>query len=120
MLDVIIQIAFALSPNFFLALFCAGAMGFSVTVAGIAGQVMVQSAIHDEMRGRVMSIWGIIMRGGVPTGAFILGLLSSFLGYQISLIILTLLFIIVLIVTIPRSGPLIKRMESPPQGLLSE
>ena len=54
-------------------------MGFAVTAAGIGGQVLVQSAIHDEMRGRVMGLWGIICGGadwGRPAGC-----LNSWLGF---------------------------------------
>jgi len=113
-IDVIIQVAFAFSTFFIFSIICAAGMGFAITIAGIAGQVLVQSAIHDEMRGRVMSLWGIIMRGGVPTGAVILGYLSSLLGFQKGLLIVTGIFVLVLAFVIPRSGPLVKRMESSP------
>ena len=116
MIDVAIQIAFALSPSFIFSVICAAGMGFAVTTAGIAGQVLVQSAIHDEMRGRVMSLWGIIMRGGVPTGSVILGSIVSLLGFQLGFLVTTGVFVLVLAMVIPRSGPLVKRMESPPSA----
>ena len=116
-IDVIIQVAFAFSNFFIFSIICAAGMGFAVTAAGIAGQVLVQSAIHDEMRGRVMSLWGIIMRGGVPTGAVILGYLSSLLGFQLSLLIVTGVFAIALAIVILRSGPLVRRMESSPSAV---
>ena len=53
---------FAFSPTFIVAVATVAGMGSAVTAAGIGGQVLVQSAIHDEMRGRVMGLWGIIMR----------------------------------------------------------
>ncbi len=113
-IDVIIQIAFAFSPSFIFAVICAAGMGLAVTTAGIGGQVLVQSAIRDDMRGRVMSLWGITMRGGVPTGSIILGFIVSVVGFQAGLLVITGVFVIVLLWIIPRSGPLIERMELPP------
>ena len=113
-IDVILQIFLVFCWNFTLALTCVALMGFAVTTAGISGQVLLQSCVHDEMRGRVISLWGIIMRGGVPTGAFFLGSLVSLLGYEAGLLIISAIFICVLLIAIPRSGPVIERMEAPP------
>ena len=91
-------------------------MGFAVTAAGIGGQVLVQSAIHDEMRGRVMGLWGIIMRGGVPTGAVLLGALNSWLGFRWGMVTVTLAFVVVLAYMIPRCNQLAARLEAVPTG----
>jgi len=40
------------------------AYGFCVSVAGIASQTLVQLASDRNMRGRVMSLYGLIFRGG--------------------------------------------------------
>ena len=61
-----------------------------------------------------MSLWGIIMRGGVPTGSIILGFIVSVVGFQTGLLVITGVFVVVLLIVIPRSGPLIERMELPP------
>ena len=113
-IDVVIQTTFAFSDSFVFAVICASGMGFAVTTAGIAGQVLVQSAIHDEMRGRVMGLWGIIMRGGVPTGSVILGSLVGYLGFREGLLIITGVYILVLLIVIPQSRPFVERMERPP------
>jgi MFS family permease len=115
-IDVVIQIIFAFSPFFIFSVICAAGMGFSVTIAGIAGQVLVQSAIHDEMRGRVMSLWGIIMRGGVPTGSMILGSLVGYLGFTAGLLVITGIYILILLIVIPRSRSFVERMELPPSS----
>jgi len=115
-LDVVVQLVFTFSPTFIVAVISVAGMGFAVTAAGIGGQVLVQSAIHDEMRGRVMGLWGIIMRGGVPTGAVLLGALNSWLGFRYGMLTVTVAFILVLAYVIPRRKQLASRLESPPDG----
>ena len=115
-IDVLIQIAFAFSSMFVFAVICAAGMGFAITIAGIGGQVLVQSAIHDEMRGRVMGLWGIIMRGGVPTGSVILGSLIGYFGFREGLLVITGIYILVLLIIIPRIKPFVERMERPPSS----
>ena len=101
---------------FVFAVICAAGMGFAITIAGIGGQVLVQSAIHDEMRGRVMGLWGIIMRGGVPTGSVILGSLIGYFGFREGLLVITGIYILVLLIIIPRIKPFVERMERPPSS----
>ena len=48
----------------------------------IAGQIIVQSAVDGAFRGRVMSLWALITRGGPAVGALLLGALADFIGFQ--------------------------------------
>ena len=48
----------------------------------IAGQVIVQSTVEGELRGRVMSLWGLLNRSGPAVGAVMLGGISSYAGFQ--------------------------------------
>lgn len=114
--DIAVQIAFAFSRDFWWAVACVAAMGFAITVSSISGQILLQGSIHGEMRGRVMGIWGIIMRGGVPTGAMILGWLASFSGFQTALLLLTAVFLVVWIVILPGRHRIALHMESTPSA----
>jgi MFS family permease len=58
------------------------AYGFCVSAAGIATQTVVQLASASNMRGRVMSLYGLIFRGGPAIGALGAGLLSIQLGLR--------------------------------------
>ena len=58
------------------------AYGFCVSVAGIASQTLVQLASDRNMRGRVMSLYGLIFRGGPSIGALGAGILSLQLGLR--------------------------------------
>ena len=63
-----------------------------------------------------MGLWGIIMRGGVPTGAVLLGALNSWLGFRWGMVTVTLAFVVVLAYVIPRSNQLAARLEAVPTG----
>ncbi len=58
------------------------AYGFCVSAAGIASQTLVQLASATNMRGRVMSLYGLIFRGGPAIGALGAGVLSIHLGLR--------------------------------------
>ena len=91
-IDVILQIFLVFCWNFTLALTCVALMGFAVTTAGISGQVLLQSCVQEERRGRVKSLRGIIMRGDTY-GSIFLGSLVSLLGYEAGLLIIAILFV---------------------------
>ncbi len=77
--------------------------------------MLIQTAIRGEMRGRVMGLWGIVMRGGLPTGAMILGALSSLAGFQDALLMVTAVFIAVLLYVSARRRLLADLLENPPK-----
>ncbi len=71
----VLMAGFALSKNLVLScvlLFLAGA-GLIAVFAMISS--LVQLIAPDEMRGRVMSVYNVAFRGGMPIGAFVTGLL---------------------------------------------
>ena len=43
-----------------LALISAACMGFAATYLGVSFQAEIQADLHDNIRGRVMSLWGMI------------------------------------------------------------
>jgi len=54
---------------------------FTVTV-GVSAQTLVQTAVDPDIRGRVMSLWFVLSRGGPALGAFIIGTVSQFSNLQ--------------------------------------
>ncbi len=56
--------------------------GFCISAAGIASQTLVQLASTRNMRGRVMSLYGLIFRGGPAIGALGAGIISVHLGLR--------------------------------------
>ncbi len=73
-------VIFSLTNTLWLGLILLAALGYSFTVNGICTQFLIQSAVEDDLRGRVMSIYGLIIRGAPALGAVLIGILAEILG----------------------------------------
>ena len=71
---------FALTSWLPLALVCLAVLGFSMTSGGISTQQLIQLAVPDEMRGRVLSLFGMIFRAGPAAGALLMGWFADATG----------------------------------------
>jgi predicted MFS family arabinose efflux permease len=75
-------LAFALCRWFWPAVGCVALAGFAMVVAGAGTQTVLQTAVDEDMRGRVLSLFGLIFRGGPALGALAMGAASEALGLQ--------------------------------------
>ena len=75
-------IGFAATDVFWFALPCLAIAGFALIVVGVGEQTLLQNAVDPGLRGRVMSLYGMINRGAPALGALIMGSLSSWVGLQ--------------------------------------
>lgn len=57
--------------------------GFCMSSTGIATQTLLQLAVPGSMRGRVLSLYGLIFRGGPAIGALAMGAASEDLGFRL-------------------------------------
>ena len=76
----LIVAAFAMSRTLWLSqllLFCAGIAAMLVTALTTS---LVQLIVPDHLRGRVVSIYMVAFRGGMPLGSLATGFVSSFLS----------------------------------------
>ena len=73
---------FVATDNYYFALACMAVAGIAMTFSGVGAQVLLQTSIADEMRGRVLSLYGIIFRGGPAAGALAIGAASEFYGLR--------------------------------------
>ncbi|MEZ6023781.1 MAG: MFS transporter [Hyphomonadaceae bacterium] len=80
-------VAFVLMRNFWIGCFIFAGAGFFTAIFAISAQTLVQSSVEDDMRGRVMSLWFILTRGGPDLGAFIVGLGGELVGLQATFIV---------------------------------
>lgn len=85
--QAVTAIAIIATDRLWLAVPAVVAYGFCVSVAGIATQTLVQLASDISMRGRVMSLYGLIFRGGPAIGALGAGIISVHLGLRWPVII---------------------------------
>lgn len=56
-------------------------LGFGVNSVGTGGQMMVQTAVRGDMRGRVLGIWGMSIRAAPAFGALALSALTASFGF---------------------------------------
>lgn len=75
-------LTFSLSMWFSVALACMVLAGFGMVVAGVGTQTLLQTSVEDAMRGRVLSLFGLIFRGGPALGALVMGAASEIVGLQ--------------------------------------
>jgi predicted MFS family arabinose efflux permease len=61
-------------------------VGAAVTLAGTSTQIMMQNSVDGAMRGRVMSLYGVVHRGAPALGAVIIGVAAEQIGLQTAMI----------------------------------
>lgn len=67
------------------------ALGFGVNSIGTGGQMMVQTSVRGDMRGRVLGIWGMSIRAAPAFGALALGMLTGLLSFPAVFLLTTTL-----------------------------
>ncbi len=58
-----------------------GLMSFGTTIVGTVGQILAQLVVADEYRGRVMSLWSILILGIPALSALAVGTLAEQFGF---------------------------------------
>ncbi len=81
--QAISTVGFVSTGIFPLAMVCGALMGAAGSVHGISVQTLVQSASDPAMRGRVLSLWGMIVRACPACGALALGTAGDLLGLRL-------------------------------------
>ncbi|MEZ5931867.1 MAG: MFS transporter [Alphaproteobacteria bacterium] len=72
----------ALSPAFWVAVIAVTSGGFGMVVAGVGTQTLMQTSVDDAVRGRVLSLFGLVFRSGPAIGALLMGLASELVGLR--------------------------------------
>ena len=62
------------------------AVGYAIVAIGVIEQTLIQIAVEDSMRGRMLSFYTLIARGCPSAGALLMGYFSSFFGLQLPII----------------------------------
>ena len=74
---------FVSSGNFWIAAPLVTLVGFAFIVQSISNQTLIQSAIEPALRGRVMSIYGIISQGVPSIGTLAIGMIATHWGLRL-------------------------------------
>lgn len=72
--------AFALAPGIHVALLCVALVGFGTTLANITAQILLQLSLTDDIRGRVLSIYGMLFTSAPGLGALATGWVADRIG----------------------------------------
>ena len=114
-----------------MALFCGATIGFiatdqlwiGVVSAGLGGyalnsmttsiQTLAQSAVGNEMRGRVMGVYSLIWRGTPALGALLVGFGADLIGIRACFAIAVVASLVALGLALPRFGRVQAAMEHP-------
>lgn len=83
LLSAVAAAFFAATSDLLLAVPFLALTGFAMAASGISAQTIIQGAVSQEMRGRVMSIYGLIWRGGPALGALLMGAASERVGLRL-------------------------------------
>ena len=76
---------FAFTRNFPLALLFLALGGFGMLLFFSTANTVMQTIVPDEMRGRVMGVWGLVFGAMIPLGSLEAGALAHWLGAPITL-----------------------------------
>ncbi len=61
-------------------------VGAAVTLAGTSTQILMQNSVEGAVRGRVMSLYGMVHRGAPALGAVIIGVAAEQIGLQAAMV----------------------------------
>lgn len=75
-------LGFVATDLFWVAVPCVALAGICMVIGGVGAQTLLQLSVDGAMRGRVMSLYGLIFRGGPAAGALIMGVISEATGLR--------------------------------------
>ena len=86
--------------------------GAAITLAGTSTQILMQHSVDGAARGRVMSLYGMVHRGGPALGAVIIGAAAEMIGLRAAMIGGGALAVIVFALMLRRYGTMVLALES--------
>lgn len=78
----LLVVAFGYTSDFRIAVVLVALLGAILTLCAIGSQILIQSSIDDDMRGRVGSFWAIIVMGGTSLGGLVVGASAGEFGLE--------------------------------------
>lgn len=113
---------FAFSTHLEWSLFLLFAGGFCSMNAMVGANMIIQTLVEDDLRGRVMSLMGMVFMGGLPVGSLMFGKAASLFGAPVTVAVGAIVTTFVGILFLWRL-PELQRMARPvyvERGLLPE
>jgi MFS family permease len=82
-----VLMAFVATDIFWLGLLFSGLLGFGFIVLNVSNQTLIQSTVDPGLRGRVISIYGLVLQGVPALGALLIGGVAEHTGLRIPIFI---------------------------------
>jgi len=73
---------FGANSSFWVAVPLVTILGVILSLCGVGSQILMQSLVDEDVRGRVSSLWGMIAFGGTAFGGLLVGSASAAFGLQ--------------------------------------
>ena len=87
-------------------------VGAAITLAGTSTQILMQNSVEGAVRGRVMSLYGMVHRGAPALGAVIIGVAAEQIGLQAAMFGGGVLTAIVFVLMLRRYRSMVSAVES--------
>jgi MFS family permease len=105
-------VAFASVTEFWFAIACLFLVGASMSTSATGVMTLVQASVEPSMRGRVLSLYGLIFRGGPALGSLTMGWAAQFVGLRWPVAIGAMLCVIMWAWTMRRIRTVARVLES--------
>lgn len=109
----IAMIGFAFAPSTLVAAPLALVIGIGLTIRAAATQTLLQTGAAEDLRGRVLSLYGLGIHGGTAIGGMVMGLLAEAIGMRLAIAAMSLGAMAVLAWVMPRRRRIQASLETP-------
>ena len=75
------------TESFWIAVPVVVSLGVILSLCGVGSQILIQTLVDDDVRGRVSSFWGMIAFGGTALGSLVVGSASAAFGLQTTVMV---------------------------------
>jgi MFS family permease len=106
------MLGFVATNELWIAILFAATLGFALNSMSTSTQALVQSAVSDDMRGRIMSLYALIFRGMPAAGALVIGPLAEFIGLRLAFTIAAGICLAAWLIAAPRRANMTVALES--------
>lgn len=98
----VFQLAFVATDIFWVSVVVFTGWGFMLNGSGIIIQSLIQANVPNEIRGRVVSLYGMLWLGVPAVGAFAMGAAADFVGFRVPVAIGAAVILIAFLWALPR------------------
>jgi MFS family permease len=106
--------AFATLGNFWLGLLLLALIGFAMNSSSVAALNLMQNAVDGAIRGRVMSIYTVIVQGAPAAGTLLIGAVAEVTGLPWPVAIAAIMGLVLWVVMLPRKEIVRSSLEITP------